>query len=68
MARINLIIEQWTCARCDYVYDPVVGDPTSGVKPRTSFTHLPDFWTCPDCGATRENFVPRIDEGKKSFQ
>lgn len=41
---------------CDCVYDPAIGDPTSGVPAGTSFTELPEDWTCPDCGEGKEFF------------
>ena len=43
---------------CDYIYDPAAGDPANGVDPGTAFEDLPDDWTCPDCGATKDSFEP----------
>ena len=44
--------------RCDYVYDPELGDPDGGVDPGTAFEALPDDWVCPVCGARQEAFSP----------
>ena len=47
---------KWRCTMCGYVYDPEEGDPDNDVEPRTSFEDLPPDWTCPDCGASPEDF------------
>ncbi len=49
-------MEKYVCDVCDYVYDPAVGDPDSGIAPGTSFEDLPDDWTCPVCGVTKDDF------------
>jgi len=41
---------------CGYVYDPAIGGPGRGIPPGTPFDNLPDTWTCPDCGAKKEQF------------
>jgi len=43
---------------CDYVYDPEVGDPDTGIAPGTPFEEIPDDWSCPDCGARKDLFEP----------
>lgn len=49
-------MEKWKCVVCGYIYDPEAGDPDSGVAPGTPFQDLPDEWTCPVCGATKDMF------------
>ncbi|HDL85796.1 MAG TPA: rubredoxin [Candidatus Acetothermia bacterium] len=49
-------MEKWVCTVCGYVYDPVDGDPTSGIEPGTSFADLPEDWVCPDCGVGKDMF------------
>ncbi|MCD5416535.1 rubredoxin [Candidatus Bipolaricaulota bacterium] len=49
-------MEKWECTVCGYIYDPVVGDPSTGVGTDTTFEDLPEGWTCPDCGAGKEMF------------
>lgn len=49
-------MDRWECTVCGYIYDPEVGDPTTGVPAGTAFEDLPDGWTCPDCGAAVELF------------
>ena len=44
-------MKKYRCTVCDYIYDPAVGDPDSGIAPGTAFEDLPDDWSCPLCGA-----------------
>lgn len=47
---------KYKCSVCGYVYDPELGDPDGGIKPRTLFEELPDDWVCPICGASKSEF------------
>jgi flavin reductase (DIM6/NTAB) family NADH-FMN oxidoreductase RutF/rubredoxin len=47
---------RYVCSVCGYVYDPVKGDPDSGIAPGTRFEDIPDSWTCPVCGAEKSKF------------
>ncbi len=49
-------IVKYRCTVCGYVYDPELGDPDGGIKPRTPFEELPDDWVCPVCGASKSDF------------
>lgn len=49
-------VDKWECVICGYIYDPELGDPDNGIKPGTPFTELPNNWTCPICGASKEMF------------
>ena len=49
-------MDKYVCTVCGYVYDPEIGDPDSGIKPGTPFEELPDNWTCPVCGASKDAF------------
>ena len=49
-------MDKWECTVCGYIYDPTIGDPTTDIKPGTSFEDLPEEWTCPECGATTDLF------------
>ncbi|HUV60842.1 MAG TPA: rubredoxin [Thermoplasmata archaeon] len=48
---------KYQCNICGYVYDPAEGDATQSVEPGTPFEQLPDDWTCPECGAGKEEFT-----------
>lgn len=49
---------KYRCTVCDWVYDPKVGDPDSGIAPGTPFEEIPDDWSCPLCGVSKEDFEP----------
>ena len=46
-------MKKYRCEVCDYIYDPVLGDPENGIEPGTSFDSLPDEWICPVCGESK---------------
>lgn len=47
----------WECTACGFWYDPEEGDPTMGIPSGTDLANLPDDWTCPDCGAAKQQFT-----------
>ena len=47
---------KYKCTVCGYIYDPEKGDPDGGVKPGTAFESIPESWTCPVCGAAKDQF------------
>jgi len=47
---------KYRCTVCNYIYDPVLGDPDSNIKPGTPFEEIPDDWVCPVCGAGKSEF------------
>jgi rubredoxin len=49
-------MEKYECIACGYIYDPAIGDPTTGIEPGTSFEDLPEDWVCPDCGVGKDQF------------
>lgn len=48
--------KKYICTVCEYIYDPKVGDPDSGIAPGTAFEDLPEDWECPDCAVRKEDF------------
>ncbi len=50
-------MKKWKCMTCGFIYDEAKGMPELGIEPGTSFDELPDNWECPDCGATKSEFV-----------
>ncbi|NES19107.1 MAG: rubrerythrin family protein [Symploca sp. SIO3E6] len=50
--------QKWICQKCSMIYDPVTGDPDSGIAPGTPFSEIPDDWSCPICGAQKKTFIP----------
>ena len=55
-------MKTYVCELCGYEYNPKLGDPGNGIEPGTDFEDLPDDWTCPLCGATKEDFEVMSDD------
>lgn len=54
----NPATRKWICRQCSMIYDPVIGDPDSGIAPGTIFEDIPDDWHCPICKAEKKLFIP----------
>lgn len=48
----------WMCLVCGFIYDEAVGLPDEGLPPGTRWENVPPNWTCPECGARKEDFEP----------
>jgi len=46
----------WMCLICGFVYDEAKGLPEEGIAPGTRWEDVPINWTCPECGARKEDF------------
>jgi len=49
-------MKRYVCSICGWVYDEAEGLPDEGIAPGTAFSSLPDDFTCPECGAGKEDF------------
>ena len=49
-------MDKYVCNVCGYVYNPAEGDPENNVAPGTPWEKVPDEWTCPVCGASKDEF------------
>lgn len=47
---------KYVCQLCGYAYNPKKGDIEGGVAPGTDFEDISDDWTCPLCGASKDDF------------
>ncbi|WP_078084716.1 FAD-dependent oxidoreductase [Microbulbifer mangrovi] len=47
----------WECQICGWIYDEAQGSPDDGIPPGTRWEDIPDDWVCPECGATKDEFV-----------
>jgi len=54
-------MKKYICTVCEYVYDPELGDPDSGIEPGTAFENIPEDWVCPICGVSKGDFEPVED-------
>lgn len=46
----------WMCLICGWIYDEAAGDPEHDIPPGTPWEAVPMNWTCPECGARKEDF------------
>jgi rubredoxin len=44
------------CLICGWIYNEAEGDPEHGLPPGTPWSTVPMNWTCPECGARKEDF------------
>lgn len=49
-------MKQYMCVICGFIYDEEQGLPEQDIAPGTRWEDVPLNWTCPDCGATKEDF------------
>ena len=46
----------WMCLICGFIFDEAAGLPEEGIPPGTRWKDIPMNWTCPECGARKEDF------------
>jgi len=49
-------MKRYMCLICGWIYDEAVGSPEEGIPPGTKWEDLPPNWSCPECGARKEDF------------
>ncbi len=49
------------CLVCGYLYDEALGAPEDGVPAGTPWEDLPADWSCPECGAGKNDFETTED-------
>jgi rubredoxin len=47
---------RWRCELCGFEYDEAAGLPDDGIAPGTAWADVSEDWSCPDCGATKDEF------------
>jgi rubredoxin len=52
----NTVANTWMCLICGWIYDEEAGAPDEGIAPGTAWADVPMNWTCPECGARKEDF------------
>jgi len=50
-------MKKWECIVCGFMYDEETGLPDEGVAPGTRWDDIPNDWTCPDCGVSKDSFI-----------
>ena len=46
----------YMCLICGFIYDEAAGLPDEGIAAGTRWEDVPMNWTCPECGARKEDF------------
>jgi rubredoxin len=46
----------WLCLICGWLYEEKLGVPEEGIPAGTPWDQVPMNWTCPECGARKEDF------------
>ncbi|MEQ1537001.1 MAG: rubredoxin [Burkholderiaceae bacterium] len=46
----------WLCLICGWLYEEKLGLPEEGIPAGTPWAQVPMNWTCPECGARKEDF------------
>ncbi|WP_404300350.1 rubredoxin [Alicycliphilus denitrificans] len=49
-------LKTWMCMVCGWIYDEAEGSPEHGIAPNTRWEDIPASWTCPECGAGKQDF------------
>jgi len=52
----GVAMKTWMCLICGWIYDEAAGVPEQGVAAGTRWEDIPPNWTCPECGARKEDF------------
>ena len=52
----NKNFKQYVCNICGFVYDEEKGLPSEGIPAGTKFEDLPEYFGCPICGVSKEEF------------
>jgi rubredoxin len=56
IADVTQAYRTWMCVVCGFIYNEAEGLPEEGIAPGTRWEDIPDTWTCPDCGVTKDDF------------
>jgi rubredoxin len=49
-------MKKYMCLICGWLYDEEQGAPDEGIPAGTRWEDVPPNWTCPECGARKEDF------------
>src|SRR6478672_272539 len=53
---VQLAMKKYMCLICGWIYDEATGSPDDGIAPGTRWEDVPSNWTCPECGARKDDF------------
>lgn len=61
-------MKKYVCTICGYIYDEAIGNPEGGVSPGTKWEDVSANWTCPLCGAIKDDFKENEISSKSDVQ
>ena len=50
------VYRTYMCLICGFIYNEAEGLPEEGIPPGTRWEDVPMNWSCPECGARKEDF------------
>lgn len=53
---MHMEYKRYICVVCGWTYDEEKGAPEDGIAPGTKWEDVPPGWSCPDCGASKDDF------------
>ena len=53
-------MNRWECMTCSYIYSEGLEKVLKHVPKQISFEALSCTWKCPECGASKQEFMPEI--------
>jgi len=56
VAEVETPYRTFMCVVCGFIYNEAEGWPDDGIAPGTRWEDVPETWTCPDCGVTKDDF------------
>ena len=56
MTTETLSYKTWMCLVCGLIYDEAAGWSDDGIAPGTRWQDVPISWSCPECGARKDDF------------
>lgn len=55
-AVVQAPFKSYMCLICGFIYEEENGIPAEGIPPGTRWDKIPPNWTCPECGARKDDF------------
>jgi len=55
-AAVRAPFKSYMCLICGFIYEEEYGIPAEGLPPGTRWDAVPPNWTCPECGARKDDF------------
>ena len=53
---LERVMKKYMCLICGWIYDEATGWPEDGIAAGTKWDDVPMNWTCPECGARKDDF------------